>query len=70
MSLSRNLKDLSKLQLVGVEVILENGTSVDTGYWPGSRLKNLNMFLEEIDQYVAYQQITKIKIDNYTINFD
>ena len=55
MSLSRNLKDLAKMNLVGVEVTLENGTSVDTGYWPGSRLKNLNMFLEEIDQYVAYQ---------------
>ena len=70
MSLSRNLKDLSKASLVSVELTLENGTVVDTGAWPGSRLKNLNGFMEELDQYVAYNQIVKIKIDNYVISFE
>ena len=70
MSLSRNLKDLSKSQLVSVELTLENGQVVDTGCWPGSRLKNLNGFMEELDQYVAYNQIVKIKIDNYIISFE
>lgn len=70
MSLSRNLKDLSRASLVSVELTLENGTVVDTGAWPGSHLKNLNNFMDELDQYVGYQQIVKIKVDNYVISFE
>lgn len=70
MSLTNNLRGLSKSSLVEVELTLENGTVVYTGAWPGSRLKNLNSFLDELDQYVGYQQIVKIKVDNYVISFE
>ena len=74
MSLYQNLRELGKSGLVEVTLYLENGKEVYTGGWPGSRVKNLNMFLDELCQYAREQEgnddIVKIKVDNYVISFE
>ena len=69
MSLSRNLRGLSSMEKVRVSLTLENGQVVESA-WPGSRLKNLNNFMMELDEYVKFEQIIKIKVEDFVISFE
>ena len=69
MSLARNLRGLASMEKVNVTLTLENGQVLESA-WPGSRLKNLNMFMLELDEYVKFEQIVKIKVEDFTISFE
>lgn len=69
MSLARNLRGLASMEKVNVTLTLENGQVVESA-WPGSRLKNLNNFMMELDEYVKFEQIIKIKVEDFVISFE
>lgn len=69
MSLSRNLRGLSNMEKINVTITLENGEVLSSA-WPGSRVKNLNSFLMELDEYVKFEQIIKIKVEDFVISFE
>lgn len=72
MSLYQNLRELGKRETINVILWSSEGDRFDTGAWPGSRVKNLNSFLMELDQFASERgcDIIKIEVDNYVISFE
>lgn len=72
MSLVKNLRTLGNRETINVVLWSSEGDRFDTGAWPGSRCKNLNSFLMELDQYATERgcDIVKIEVDEFSISFE
>ena len=71
MSLYQNLRTLGNMETVRVILTLDNGKVLDT-FYPGSRVKNLNNFVMELDQ-VAHEysgDIVKLQVEDFIISFE
>lgn len=71
MSLYQNLRTLGNMETVRVILTLDNGRVLDT-FYPGSRVKNLNNFVMELDQ-VAHEysgDIVKLQVEDFIISFE
>lgn len=70
MSLFNTLREAGRRETVEVTLYLENGTILETGKWPGNRLRNLNDFILELDIVAKGENIKKIDIDGFVISFE
>jgi hypothetical protein len=70
MSLFNTLREAGRRETVEVTLYLENGTILETGKWPGNRLRNLNDFLLELDIAAKGENIKKIDIDGFIVSFE
>lgn len=71
MSLYQNLRTLGSMETVRVILTLDNGKVLDT-FYPGSRAKNLNNFIMELDQ-LAHEysgDIVKLQVEDFVISFE
>lgn len=71
MSLYQNLRTLGNMETMRVILTLDNGKVLDT-FYPGSRCKNLNNFVMELDQ-VAHEysgDIVKLQVEDFIISFE
>lgn len=70
MSLFNMLREAGRRETVEVVLYLEDGTVLETGKWPGSRLRNLNDFILELDIAAKSKNIVRINIDGFNISFE
>lgn len=70
MSLFNTLREAGRRETIEVSLYLEDGTVLETGKWPGSRLRNLNDFILELDIAADSKNIKKIKVDDFIISFE
>jgi hypothetical protein len=70
MSLFNTLREAGRRETVEVTLYLENGTILETGKWPGNRLRNLNDFILELDIVAKGENIKKIDIDGFIVSFE
>lgn len=72
MSLYNNLRELGKREKVNIIIWSTDNDRFDTGYWPGSRMTNLNNLVMELSQFATERgcEIARIEVDEFSVSFE